>query len=171
MRLFRAWLQPVETGRDHGHPAGRNTLAQQDLPSVPAHDDEPVRPEKGHLERALPAGGGEVGDAGELVDQRYDGADGPPVVQIGGDDDAGERVHHNDVGAGRVELIAKGRRRRGLIPRFRTTGNGGLHFHAPLFQTLQQTPVVQVAAGKAVRVSHRDEGDAQGQSRAPSRAA
>jgi len=138
---------------------------------VPAHGDEPVRPEKGNLEWSLPDDGGGVGDSGELVDQRYDGADGPPAVQMGGGDDAGERVNDHDVEAGRIEGAPEARRGLGLLRRFSAAGHHHLHLHAVLLQTIQETPVVQVTAGETSRVPDRDEGDSQGQSRAPSRAA
>jgi hypothetical protein len=99
---------------------------------VPAHRDEAVATEQRRLERAFSFGGRGVRDAGQFVDQRHDGADRPPAIQVGGDDDAGERVHDQDVEAGRVESASESRRGFGLLRRARTTGHHLLHRY-PIF--------------------------------------
>jgi len=138
---------------------------------VSAHRHEAVGTEQRLLERAFPFGDRSVRDARELVDQRHDGPSGPPTVQMGGDDDAGERVHDQDVEAGGIQGAAEAGRSLGLLRRARAAGHDLIHLHPALRQPIQEAAVVQVAAGETARVPYRDEGDAQGQSSAPSRAA
>ena len=163
--------QVVGATRDDGQPGPRYAPVLQDPLPVLADGDDAVRPERRSLELPFALGDGRVRDAWQLVDQRDDGTNGPPAVQVRRVDDARERVHDHDVVGRGIENVPQTWRRPRLLLRARAGQDHLLHFDAARLQAVLEAPVVKVAAGQAARVPDRDEGDAQGQPRTPSRAA
>jgi hypothetical protein len=132
---------------------------------VVTHSDEPVRAKQRLLVVAL-AGYGlrprpAAGDAGQFVYQRHYRPGCQPAAQMWGDRYAGEGVDYYRVEHGRVERGSESWGGCSLLLGRCSTGHDLLDLESPLAQTGDNTPVVQVAAGLAARVTNRDESDAQ----------
>ena len=123
-----------------------------------AHGDEPVRPQQGLLVFPLTVGFA-AGDARQFVDQRYHGPDGPPEIQVRGDHDTGQGVDHYHVEHGGVEGGAEPPGGSPLLPGRSPAGHDLLYLYTPASKARYHPCVVQVAAGLAARLPHRDERD------------
>src|SRR5215207_3762412 len=100
-----------------------------------------------------------AGDARQFVDQRYNGPDGPPEIQVRGDHDTGQGVDHYHVEHGRVEGGAEVPGSSPLLPGRSPAGHDLLYIYTPASKARYYPCVVQVAAGLAARLPHRDERD------------
>src|SRR5215211_9291072 len=100
-------------------------------------------------------------DTRQFVDKRHYRPPGQPEIQVLGHCDASEGVDHYRVEPGRIELGAESWGGCSLLVRRRSAGHHLLDLEPLLAQARDYTPVVQVAAGLAARVTHRDESDAQ----------
>ena len=129
------------------------------------YGDEPVRAQQRLLVVPLPCYGLIPGpaacDTRQFVDKRYYRPPGQPEIQVLGHCDAGEGVDYYRVKGGRVECGSESWVGCSLLLGRCPTGHDLLDFESPLTQAGDHTPVVQVAAGLAARVPHRDESDAQ----------
>ena len=128
--------------------------------SVAAHGDEPVRAQKGLLVTSF-AIGLPSGDARKLVDQRHDRSGCAPEIQVRINRDAGQGVDHDRVVRVRIERGTEPRGGSLLLFGRCSAGDDLLYLETPLPQAGDQARVVQVAARLAVRVSYRNERDAQ----------
>ncbi len=129
-----------------------------------AHDDQAISAQQRLLELLLPGYSASGRNARQFMDHRHDRMRGSPAVEPRSADYTGQGINDDRVETSEVEAGAQSGSRRRLLRRGRSGSHEGLHLDPLLAQSCEDAGVVEIAAGKTARFSHRDEGNAQSRS-------